>query len=176
MKKTTLMLFALVISSSAHAIDKFTQVDHALWRGAGINTPADYKLLKSKGIRTIIDLEFPDSQFQSEKSIAKKYGMYDIHYPMYPALYPDEKTVDQLLTLLTDSRYQPVYVHCAQGKDRTGLIMGLYRIHKMGWDKHKAYAEMLSFGFTTFFIPLEVFFWDHADPGELSGPGAVLPQ
>jgi protein tyrosine/serine phosphatase len=33
-------------------------------------------------------------------------------------------------------------VHCTHGQDRTGLIIGLYRLNE-GWTKDAAYKEML---------------------------------
>ncbi len=39
------------------------------------------------------------------------------------------------------------YVHCEHGQDRTGLIIGAYRVKVEHWTKEQAYQEMLRFGF-----------------------------
>jgi protein tyrosine/serine phosphatase len=42
---------------------------------------------------------------------------------------------------------KPVLVHCEHGEDRTGLIVAAYRVRVSGWDKSKAMAEALHFGY-----------------------------
>lgn len=39
------------------------------------------------------------------------------------------------------------YVHCERGQDRTGLIVGVYRVKVEHWTKADAYQEMLKHGF-----------------------------
>ncbi len=38
-------------------------------------------------------------------------------------------------------------VHCAAGVNRTGLAIGLYRIHQEGWSVAQVLAEMRRYGF-----------------------------
>ncbi len=52
-----------------------------------------------------------------------------------------------------------VYVHCRHGQDRTGLVVGLERVFIEGWDPADAYAEMLSYGFHTYFLGLKEYFF-----------------
>ena len=53
-----------------------------------------------------------------------------------------------------------VYVHCRHGQDRTGLVVGLERVFIEGWDPADAYAEMLKYGFHTYFLGLKDYFFD----------------
>ena len=39
------------------------------------------------------------------------------------------------------------YVHCEHGQDRTGLIIGAYRVRVQRWSKSQAYQEMKAHGF-----------------------------
>lgn len=41
----------------------------------------------------------------------------------------------------------PTYVHCHEGKDRTGLMIALFKCKYMGMDPHKALQEAQSLGF-----------------------------
>jgi protein tyrosine/serine phosphatase len=52
-----------------------------------------------------------------------------------------------------------IYVHCRHGQDRTGLVVGLERVFIEGWDPADAYAEMLSYGFHTYFLGLKEYFF-----------------
>lgn len=39
-----------------------------------------------------------------------------------------------------------VYVHCTHGRDRTGWVVGAWRIMKCGWDYVKMHEERLLYG------------------------------
>ena len=41
----------------------------------------------------------------------------------------------------------PVFVHCRQGADRTGMMCAMYRIVVCGWTKPEAIDEMKNGGF-----------------------------
>jgi hypothetical protein len=45
---------------------------------------------------------------------------------------PSEKHVDQILHTIHNKQFQPVYVHCVLGRDRIGLISGLYKMYFLG--------------------------------------------
>ena len=53
------------------------------------------------------------------------------------------------------------FIHCTHGHDRTGLVVGCYRVLKQGWTKNDAYAEMLQHGFHPELLGLYLF-WDWA--------------
>jgi protein tyrosine/serine phosphatase len=40
-----------------------------------------------------------------------------------------------------------VFVHCAHGADRTGLMIGLWRVQHDGWSYLAAAQEALHYGF-----------------------------
>jgi hypothetical protein len=68
--------------------------------------------------------------------------------------------------LLTSAHLQPVYIHCELGRDRSGLIIGLYRVRYEGWSPCAAYAEMQQFGFNERLRGLDRYFWErHGRPG-----------
>jgi protein-tyrosine phosphatase len=47
------------------------------------------------------------------------------------------------LAVALHPRYQPIYVHCIGGDDRTGALVGIYRIAVDGWPFDWVYDEML---------------------------------
>jgi protein tyrosine/serine phosphatase len=52
-----------------------------------------------------------------------------------------------VVDLLIDGNAPPTLVHCAAGVNRTGLAVGLYRIHHDGWSYEQVYEELLSHDF-----------------------------
>lgn len=72
---------------------------------------------------------------------------------------PFRPTDDDVLTFLrivSDKNSQPVLVHCAQGSDRTGMMVAIYRIVVQGWSKDDALKEMIEggYGFHSFWQDL----------------------
>jgi protein tyrosine/serine phosphatase len=147
---------------SAHAgIPRFNQVTDHIYRGAQPETEADYELLARLGVRTILNLR--DDNVAAERAIVERLGMRFVHAPMSGWQYPDTETVRAALAELNSagSEANPgaVFVHCRLGKDRTGLIVGLYRVHTQGWSRDRAYAEMRAIGFNPVLLGLTAFFW-----------------
>ena len=71
---------------------------------------------------------------------------------------PKDADVEKIISLLTDQSQAPLFIHCTHGQDRTGLIMGLYRIFVDKWSSGNAYDEMLKIGFHPEFFALDHYF------------------
>jgi tyrosine-protein phosphatase SIW14 len=54
------------------------------------------------------------------------------------------------MKVILTPEYQPVFVHCQAGKDRTGLVVAVYRILVDGWSVDDAISERKTFGATDF--------------------------
>jgi protein tyrosine/serine phosphatase len=69
---------------------------------------------------------------------------------------PKDQDVLTFLRIVTDKASQPVLVHCAQGSDRTGMMVAIYRIVVQGWSKEDALKEMVDggYGFHSFWQDL----------------------
>jgi hypothetical protein len=63
------------------------------------------------------------------------------------------------LALISNPALQPVYVHCKQGRDRSGLIVGIFRVRHQGWTPSTAYREMERLGFRDEIAGLRRCFW-----------------
>lgn len=85
---------------------------------------------------------------------------------------PFERHVNRILFTIRDPQFQPVYVHCVLGRDRTNLIAGLYKIYFLGVVRREAWQEMKQDGFPSWWFVhgLTVYFHKHADrPPSRSG-------
>ena len=70
-----------------------------------------------------------------------------ISLPMNPFRPPTKEQVDKYFSIVDNPEYQPVYVHCSHGQDRTGVMVGIYRVKDCDWSFKDAYKEMKSFGY-----------------------------
>ncbi len=60
---------------------------------------------------------------------------------------PDEvDRINKVLQIMNDPNSQPVYIHCAHGADRTGLVVALYRVIDQQMPASEAYREMYDDG------------------------------
>ncbi len=122
-------------------IENFGQMDERLYRGAQ-PAPDDYQALKDLGITTVIDLRKDKTDYEQAK--VEALGMKYVNIPMTGWTTKDE-SVDEFMKLMNDPATGKVYVHCAAGKHRTGLVGAIYRLEKYGWDYDTAYKEMKNY-------------------------------
>jgi tyrosine-protein phosphatase SIW14 len=153
------LVFILTFSIQASAdLRRFVHVAEGIYRADQPDTKEDYEKLKSLGIKTIINLRHEVAWQEKEAKIAATMGFTYLSYPMKPWEYPDDVKVQEILDHLTSAKDQPVFVHCKAGKDRTGMIIGLYRVHYEGWSASAAYAEMRALDFNPLLLPLTMYF------------------
>jgi protein tyrosine phosphatase (PTP) superfamily phosphohydrolase (DUF442 family) len=123
-----------------NSIKNFQQIDGGVLRGS---QPGDknLKILADCGVKTIIDLRQPGKLVDHESVEAKKLGLEYVHIPL-GFRSPDQATMTRILSLVNDKQKQPVFVHCRQGADRTGMTVGMYRVLHDNWDFRRTYDEM----------------------------------
>ncbi|HHX39689.1 MAG TPA: dual specificity protein phosphatase family protein [Armatimonadetes bacterium] len=126
-------------------IPNFHTVAPGIYRG-GAPTREGLKALSKMGVRTIIDLRIEKQAKRVEKPLAEKMGFTWIHIPMGREA-PTEKQVATFLATLAKAPERPVFVHCQHGADRTGCMIGIYRVQVQKWPFERAWAEMLRYGF-----------------------------
>jgi protein tyrosine/serine phosphatase len=63
---------------------------------------------------------------------------------------PTEAQVAQFLEIVSNPANQPVYVHCAGGRHRTGTMTAVYRMTYDAWTPQQAYNEMKQYHFEGF--------------------------
>lgn len=148
--------FSLQAQSLDNDLPRLRSVNSFILRG-GRPTAQGLTLLAQKGIKTIINLESSKSAVQFEKQNLRTSGIHLITVPMDSFSTPKDSQVKAILDALNDPKNYPIYIHCQHGEDRTGLIVGLYRVEH-GMSAADAYHEMLSLGFHKILLPLNHYF------------------
>jgi hypothetical protein len=129
-------------------LTRFEEIDNGVYKGSEPRNDADYRFLQSKHIKYIIAMKFLPLLDRFEIHKARKYGILVIPVRVNASTFaPSEKHIRQILCLLSDKRFRPVYFHCTIGRDRTALIATLYEIYFLGVPPEKARDEMKRFGF-----------------------------
>jgi len=134
------------------ALPNFHQVTENIYRG-GAPTLQGLKHLKDLGIHTIIDLRISPKLVKVEKERALALGFTWINLPM-GSEPPTQKQVDTLLATLAKAADEPVFVHCQHGADRTGCMIGIYRVKVQKWPYAQTYTEMRKYGFKPYYTKL----------------------
>lgn len=133
-------------SSDEIEVKNFGKVTEVFYRGAQPDED-EYGQLASLKIKTIIDLR--DDPKDYARSMAQRNGLKYINLPMSDKDYPSPDSADKFLALVSDKDNQPVYVHCAGGRHRTGAMTAVFRMKVQGWDVERAYDEMKDYDFYT---------------------------
>ncbi len=136
-------------------VPNLVQVEPGLWRSGQPTTPAQWAALKKLGIVHVVKLNFDSEGSDNDATAA---GMTVYHFNIQPEgdkdlfsniehtfAKPDARQISGALS--TMSAGGGVLVHCTHGQDRTGLLVGLWRVMHSRWTKDAAYVEMLERGF-----------------------------
>jgi tyrosine-protein phosphatase SIW14 len=124
------------------------------WVYRGAQPAAEgYRTLKKMGVKTVINLR--TSETEKEKVVAA--GMRSVEVPMGMSTDNLREKVDRVVALMADPANQPVFVHCRQGRDRTGIVVAAYRMKVEGWSIAEAEAEMQAFGFNDIWVNFKWF-------------------
>jgi protein tyrosine/serine phosphatase len=122
-------------------LPNFAQVSPVLYRGAQ-PSPEGFRELKKMGVRTIVDLRALHGDQDKLQGTGLRYVRLHCN-----AWNPEEEDVIRFLKVMADPANHPVFVHCAQGADRTGCMVAVYRMVDQGWTREQAMAELANFGF-----------------------------
>lgn len=125
-------------------IDNFGRVSSTYYRGAQ-PSGHDYTDLASLGVKTVIDLQ--EYGEKDERGMVEKAGMQYVNIGMNTRVNPTEAQISQFLSIVNDPAKQPVYVHCAGGRHRTGIMTAIYRMNGEGWTSDQAFKEMKQYRF-----------------------------
>jgi len=127
-----------------HGIPNFSQVKPGVWRG-GQPTAAGWEYLKLLGVKWDVKL---NTENEASDDGAKAHGIQVIYLPITLVQQtvgkPDATTLNVAVSTLERAG---TFVHCQHGQDRTGLVVGAYRVKVGHWTKIAAYQEMQAHGF-----------------------------
>src|SRR5450432_1877870 len=144
-----------------HLVAEAKAPKHLVYRGGQPTDEGWAYLHDTLRVPTLVKLNAPEESWnQGADEPATRLGMRVVLLSLPPHDYglapkslpepfkqiPDDKLAVAIATLADDD-HGNVYVHCTHGRDRTGLIVGLYRVFHDGWQAKNAYAEMNTQGF-----------------------------
>jgi protein tyrosine/serine phosphatase len=121
-------------------------IEHGIYRG-GQPDADDLAKLAALGVRTILKLNTHD--LEREKAACDRLGLRLVHLPTKAETIASKKScrvVARALAVLEDRDNWPVYVHCEHGRDRTGYIVGVYRMRVDGWSWPEVDRELARYG------------------------------
>jgi len=149
------MVPASTLETISSEVGNFQVVSNGLWRGALPSHKAIAQLAKS-GVKTIVDLRYTSGSQQKEAEVAKQYGVNYVNIPL-GFEHPSLGAVAKFLAIVSKPANQPVFVHCRQGADRTGTLVGVFRILHDHWSFKEAYQEMRTHHFKPFLAGMKSF-------------------
>ncbi len=124
--RTTFHIPASIPNKPQHPLDdavpgvpNFGIITRDVWRGAE-PTPEGLTALAGLGVKTVIDLRMED-----EYEVIPK-GVSYVRIPV-SAWHADRLDVARVLRAVKENP-KPVFIHCEQGRDRTGYAVAAYRI------------------------------------------------
>jgi protein tyrosine/serine phosphatase len=119
-----------------------------LYRSGTISPAQLERLARAYGIRTVVSLLDPNTaESTAEHRMAERLGIvwHNVALPGDGSSTAAERA--RIKALLFDTEAEPMLVHCAAGANRTGLAIGMYRLHEQGWTLEQVLEEMRQFGF-----------------------------
>jgi protein tyrosine phosphatase (PTP) superfamily phosphohydrolase (DUF442 family) len=129
---------------AAQPLPNFAQVTPNLYR-SGQPTQAGMAQIKKLNVNTILKLNVDDP---AEADWAASDGMDLETVLMSNKESPTYDQIDQALAIIQDPSKQPVLVHCHLGRDRTGAVIGAYRVVVQGMSVDQAAAEAKTMGYS----------------------------
>ena len=126
-------------------LPNFHQINDRVYRGAQPKS-GGLELLKQLGIKTVVNLRDDDARAKQEESDARMAGLQYFNLPFERWGRPQDKEMERALSIIKDPAHQPVFVHCKDGADRTGVLIAIYRITHDGWTSQEAKAEAKRYG------------------------------
>jgi tyrosine-protein phosphatase SIW14 len=143
-----------VLATKNHMISNFLTVEPGIYRGGQPDDAGWNQLFTGEQINQVVKL---NTEAEASDVAAEALGMSLTYKPIPLAeqiiFEPNYEAVQEAVAAITPG----TFIHCEHGQDRTGIIVGCYRVWKMGWSKDKAWAEMLQCGFHVELLGLTLF-------------------
>lgn len=155
MKIFKLLILALLITGSGCAylgylkdpfvdIANFRKVKSKIYSG-GLPKKPGLQLLTDLKIKTIVS--FREEIPEHESSFIKDKNINFVKIPISIYKRPSDHQILHFLETMMDENNLPIYLHCNDGRDRTGAMIAIYRTVVDGLGPKKAYKEALKYGF-----------------------------
>jgi tyrosine-protein phosphatase SIW14 len=122
-----------------------SQVDSEVWRGPRPGV-LDYDSISAK-FASVLSLE------GLAEDVEEARGMPKVKLISFPITFCEIYFTGITQTYLAEielaimSSAKPLLIHCQHGQDRTGLVVGAYRVARSSWTKDAAWQEALKYGY-----------------------------
>jgi len=133
-------------TSVVHKQFNFHVVAPGVWRSSQPNEEALHRM-KRHGLKTIINLRGEKPVHLWEKKLAAGLDLNYYNFPMDARAKQDKTRLREILQIMHEPSNHPVLIHCHGGKDRTGLMVSLYKLIFMDAIVADVRREMLLYGF-----------------------------
>lgn len=110
-----------------YGIRDFDQVTPTLYRGAQ-PPEGSFEELKRLGVETVVTFRRKKTQVEEERRSIEELGMRFVNIPLRGAVAPTNHEVAEFLELVRSNEDKKIFVHCAAGHDRTGVMVATYRM------------------------------------------------
>jgi hypothetical protein len=116
-------------------VRNFGFISADVWRGAK-PSPVGFTILKGMGIRTVIDLQELDESKDIPEGV--------LYVPLRTSQWKASEVDTAAVLRAIEKSPKPVYIHCLEGRDRTGVAIAAYRLSR-GMKVTDAIAELNNF-------------------------------
>jgi hypothetical protein len=158
----------------------FHKVDNDLYRG-GHPTCSGLSKLEALGVRTFIDLGGSEAGLHGCEDDARRVGVrfLSFHISLLQIVMTgvSDERLRRLFALMQKAP-KPIFLSCSLGRDRTGVIVALYRVKRQELSFSKAEQEAAYYGYRRF-IGLRKTLERYKDPqklGSLPAPSLSAVQ
>jgi hypothetical protein len=126
-----------------------TKVTEGVFRGPQPKEPGDWSALMDLGIKYSLDLEtgshfLKDGLPLEEQLKAQGCGIKTLCHPLGEFLPPNRKELELAVGVMAS--FQPIYVHCKAGVDRTGMVCAFYECVMKIRSRKEAITNMKKMG------------------------------
>lgn len=136
---------------------RFLTVEPQICYRSGQPRPKDFPYLcKKYGIQSVVVAKDKVKRYELEFGKTSSMGILHVQFKrdILRARHkiPPREILSNFLIFAKNMRKQkrPFLIHCRRGKDRTGLLVALYRIEVQRWTPQDAWEEMRLWGHAAF--------------------------
>ncbi len=136
------------VPPATSVVDKqfnFHIVDGGVWRSSQPNSESITRM-KRHGLKTILNLRGDKKTDNWEGKLADSLGLNYFSRPIDSREKQDLNYLKEILSIVEDTTNQPVLIHCLGGKDRTGLITGMYKLKHTNIPLAQIKKEIIMYG------------------------------
>lgn len=141
-----------------NGVPNFAEVQTGIYRGGQPNEQG-WQFLRSLGVTNVVKLNREVADTPAE-------GMKVHCIPLPPATICEvfqKPCSNDVRRAVLAMKLGGTYVHCRHGRDRTGLVVGCYRMWINGWSQSAAAHEMGAMGYR-WSIPGLAAYWKSVTP------------